>query len=154
AIEKDMARLRELREALPHVETAVKQRQQVQQAETKAAALGKERQEIEAKVAERGQTGDQGKQKRKLLGDKIAADDTPRPSVGAELTKLARVLERVKQYERQKQILGKQEEELARLPADTHEAVEAAQRRCDELAAVERALPPLERLSAQREGMK
>src|SRR5581483_11844642 len=103
---------------------------------------------------ERGQADKQVRQKRSLLAKKIGDDDTRLQSVGAELTKLATVLERVKQYERQKHTLGKQEEELARLPSDAHEAVEAAQRRCDELAAVERALPPLERLSAQRDGMK
>ncbi|HEX5270576.1 MAG TPA: SMC family ATPase, partial [Gemmataceae bacterium] len=145
---------RELREVLPHVETAVKQRQQVQRAEANAAALTKERQEFDALLAERGQAAEQVRQKRALLARKITDDDARLQAVGAELTKLATVLERVKQYERQKQTLAKQEEELARLPADTHESVEAAQRRCDELAAVERAVPLLERLSAQREGVK
>ncbi len=154
AIEKDMARLRELRTALPHVETVFKQKQQAQQAETKAAALAKERQDLEAKLAERTQAAEQVRQKRTLLGKKIGDDDARLQAVGAELTKLATVLERVKQYERQKQTLVKQEEELARLPADTHDAVETAQRRCDELAVLERALPLLERLSAQREGVK
>ncbi len=154
AIEKDMARLRDLREALPHVETVFKQKQQAQQAEAKTAALGKERQELDARIAERTQAAEQVRQKRAVLQRKITDDDVRLQAVGAELTKLATVLERVKQYERHKQVLAKQEEELARLPADAGAAVEAAQRRCDDLAAVERALPLLERLSAQRDGLK
>jgi exonuclease SbcC len=154
AIETDMARLRELREALPHVETVFKQKQQAQQAETKVGALARERDEIGGKLTERGQAAEQVGQKRKLLAKKIADDDTRLQSVGAELTKLATVLERVKQYERHKQTLAKQEEELSRLPADAREIVEAAQRRCDELGALERAVPLLERLSAQREGVR
>jgi DNA repair protein SbcC/Rad50 len=154
AIEKDMARLSELRAVLPHVETTFKQKQQAQQAEGKIAVLTRERQDFDGRLAERSQAAEQVRQKRALLAQKIVAEDTRLQAVGAELTKLATVLERVKQYERQKHSLMKQEEELARLPADTHEAVEAAQRRCDELTALERAVPLLERLSAQREGVK
>jgi DNA repair exonuclease SbcCD ATPase subunit len=154
AIETDMARLRELREVLPHVETVFKQKQQAQQAEMKVAALARERQDIDARLAERTQTAEQVRQKRAVLARKIIDDDARLQSVGAELTKLATILERVKQYERQKQTLARQEEELARLPADTHDAVDAAQRRCDELAALERAVPLLERLGGQRQGLK
>jgi DNA repair exonuclease SbcCD ATPase subunit len=154
AIEKDMARLRELREVLPFVETVFKQKQQAQLAESRGAALRKERQELEAKAAERTQAAEQVRQKRAVLQQRITAEDTRLQAVGAELTKLAAVLERVKQYDRQKQALGRQEEELARLPADTHDAVESAQRRCDELAAVERAVPLLERLASQRDGLR
>jgi DNA repair exonuclease SbcCD ATPase subunit len=154
AIEKDMVRLRELHAALPHVETVCKQKQQAQQAEARAAALGRERLDLDAMIAERTQAAEQVRQKRAVLAQKITAADTRLQAVGAELTKLATVLERVKQYERQKHILAEQEAELARLPADTDVAVAAAQRRCDELAAVERALPLLERLSGQREGLE
>src|SRR5262249_9118881 len=97
---------------------------------------------------------EQVKQKRGVLSARITAEDARLQAVGAELTKLAAVLERVKQYDRQKQTLVRQEEELARLPADTHEAVEAGQRRCDELTVVERAAPLLERLATQRDGLK
>jgi exonuclease SbcC len=154
AIEKDAARLRELREVLPHLETVFKQRQQAHQAETKIAAWTRERSDFDGRLAERSSTAEQVRQKRALLQQKVAAEDTRLHAVGAELTKLATVLERVKQYEHQTQALARQEEELAGLPANAAEAVKAAEGRCDELAAVERALPLLERLSAQREGMR
>jgi DNA repair exonuclease SbcCD ATPase subunit len=154
AIEKGMGRLVELRAVLPQVEAAFKHKQQAQQAEARIAALARDRGELDGKIDEYKSAIDQTKQKRLALQKKIAGDDERLQEVGAELTKLATVLERAKQYERQKQTLAKQEEELARLPADTHEAVESAQRHCDELTAYERALPLLERLHAQREGLK
>ncbi|HKI30565.1 MAG TPA: SMC family ATPase [Gemmataceae bacterium] len=154
AIETDMARLQKLREALPHVEAVFKQKQQGQQAETKIATLTRERGDFKGKVGERTEALDRLGQRRSLLQQKIAADDRRLHEVGAELTKLATVLERAKQYERQKQTLARQEEELARLPADTHDAVEAAARRWEELTAFERALPLLERLHGQREALR
>jgi DNA repair exonuclease SbcCD ATPase subunit len=153
-IEKGMARLAELRAVLPQVEAVCKNRQQAQQADTNIVNLGKERQDFDTRIAERTQAVEQTKQKRSALQKKITADDERLHEVGAELTKLATVLERAKQYELQKQRLAKQEEELARLPADTHEVVEAAQRQYDELTAHERALPLLERLHAQRDGLR
>jgi exonuclease SbcC len=154
AIENDMARLRELREALPHVETVCKQKQQAQQAGGRLAALTQDRQDLDSKVAVRTQALDETKRKQALLQTKIAADDARLQEVGAELTKLATALERAKQYDRLRQTLAKQEEELARLPADPQQAVETAQRDCDELAAQEAALPLLDRLQAQREGLR
>ena len=154
AIEADVARLRELREALPHVEAALKQRRQAQEAEERLSKLTRERAELEAKAAEKTGAWEQAKQKSVNLQNKIAADDGRLREVGGELTKLGPVLERVKQYERQKQVLARQEEELARLPGGGHDAAEAAQRRCDELAALDRAVPPLERLGRHREDLR
>jgi exonuclease SbcC len=154
AIEKDMARLRELREVLPHVEAVFKHKQQAQQAETRIANLGRERQDFDVKLAERTQAAEQTRQKRAALQQSITAHDERLQQVGAELTKLGPILERARQYELQKQRLAKQEEELARLPADTQEAVEVAQRRCDELMALAQAVPLLARLNGQREGLR
>jgi DNA repair exonuclease SbcCD ATPase subunit len=154
AIEKDLTRLHELRAVLPHVETVFKHKQQAQQAEARAAALAQDRQDLDGKIAVRMRAVTEAKQKQSLLQQKIVADDARLHEVGAELTKLATVLERAKQYERQRQTLFRQEEELARLPADTQQAADAAQRTCDELAAQEVALPLLERLHGQRVGLK
>src|SRR5262249_3572937 len=49
-IERDFARLRELREALPHVKTVVSERSSVTNCEKTAAALTAERQQQAAKV--------------------------------------------------------------------------------------------------------
>ena len=154
AVEADMARLRALREALPHVEIVCKQQQQAQQAETRLEGLARERQDLEGKIAERTQTLKEVAQKRTLLAQKITAADERLQQVGAELTKLAGVLERVKQYDLQKQRLAGQEQELARLPEGTQEAVETAQRRCEELTETARALPLLARLHAQRQALR
>jgi DNA repair exonuclease SbcCD ATPase subunit len=154
AIERDMGRLCELRTVLPHAENLVKQRQQAALAEGKAAGLARERQELDALIAERGQALEQTKQKRAALQKKLADAETRQHDVVSELTKLAGVLARAKEHERQKQVLAQQEEELKRLPGDTSAAVEAAQRRHDELAALDRALPLLERLHGQREGLR
>ncbi len=55
AVETAMRRLQALREALPHVETVCKQQQQAQQVEARLLGLGRDRQDLESKIAERVQ---------------------------------------------------------------------------------------------------
>ncbi len=154
AIEKDMARLRELREVLPHVEGAFKQRRQAQDAETRAAALERERQNLDDKIDEKTQAHEQAKQKRRSLLSKMTADEARLPQLEADLRKLDRVLVQARECDRLRDGLARQEEELSRLPGDTLPAQEQAQRRCDELTALDRAVPLLERLHLQRDGLR
>ena len=104
----DMARLRELREVLPHVETVLKQRRQAQDAEAKVAGLARERQELDAKIGERTRTAEQARQTRAELQKAAAADEQKLREAGEELRKLESVLERVRQCERQRQVLAQQ----------------------------------------------
>lgn len=154
AIEKDAARLRELREALPHVETALKQRRQALDAETRLAALVRERQELDERIAEKALALEQAKQKRSALLKRLADDEVKLTRVEAELRQQAGTLAQARECDRLRGVLAQQEEELRRLPADTLATQEQAQRRCDELASLERALPLLERLAAQRDGLR
>ena len=160
AIEKDMARLRELREALPHVETA-------RQAEAAGPAGGdeerrrwrSERQDFDGKIAERTQAARAGAAKargpaaRRSRRRRDAAAGGRRPSC----TELATVLERAaRSTSGSKQTLRACRRRNWRGCRPTrHGGSEAAQRRCDELAARgARRVPLLERLHAQREGLK
>ncbi len=150
-IEKDVVRLRELREVLPHVENIVKQRQQAHLAEGTIAKLMGERQEIDARIAERTEALDQSRQKRTTLQKRISTEDTRLHEISEELRKLEPILERVKNYERGKQTLESQEKELAALPKNTSQAIGEAEQRVEALTTLDRAVPLLERFHNKRD---
>jgi exonuclease SbcC len=150
-IEKDLARLRELREVLPHVEIVVKQRQQVSLAESNIAKLLTERTEIDARVAERSEAIDQARQKRTTLQKRISFEDSRLQEIGEELRKLEPILERVKNYQRGEQTLDAQEKELAGLPKNSAQTVSEAEQRVEALTTLDRAVPLLDRLAYKRD---
>ena len=154
AIEKDLARLRELEAVLPHVETAIKQRHQAQEASDRIDQLQHEAQELDAQIDERRQAAEQSRLKRGDLQKKLAADEQHLSEVANELRRLEGVLAQVRQHERQQQVLAQQQAELAQLPADAPQVLERLQALHDQVVGLTQALPLLERLSTQRDQLR
>jgi DNA repair protein SbcC/Rad50 len=150
-IEKDLVRLRELRDVLPHVENVVKQRQQAKLSEGTIAGLLNERVEIDARIAERSDALDQARQKRTKLQQRGSDEDRRLHEITEELRKLEPILERVKNCERSKQILEAQEKELAALPKSSAQSVADAEQSVEALTTLDRAVPLLERFANKRD---
>jgi DNA repair exonuclease SbcCD ATPase subunit len=154
AIEKDLARLRELRMVLPHVETAIKQRRQADEAQERIALLTRERQDYDAQSDERRQGAEKARLNRIKLQEHLQADEKRLNEVTRELRRLEGVLAQVREHERQQHVLSQHEAELARLPGDVPQTLERLQAQHDQVAVLVQALPLLERLYRQREELR
>jgi DNA repair exonuclease SbcCD ATPase subunit len=154
AIEQGLARLQELRDVLPHIQVVLEQRSQIEQSEAKSAALTKDRQQQDDERVAVEDALEQSRRKRTALHKATQADEQRRQQVQARFREVAVLLEKVKEYERQKNDLARLQAELARLPADSAEAVRQAREACDGLAAVAQAVTLLTRLHGQREELR
>jgi exonuclease SbcC len=153
-IERDLDRLRELREVLPRVQTVIEQRSELHQSELRTKDLAAQRQKLEAQLAQQDNALEQTRQKRASQQSLIAADERRHRDVAAQLLAATATVTRLKEFERQQGDLGRMQEELARLPADPAGAVRTVRDACDGLADLDRALPALARFHSQREGLR
>jgi DNA repair exonuclease SbcCD ATPase subunit len=151
AIERDLARLAELRLVYPHLQTAVEQGRQIQEADRQAADLVKHKQKLESRLLGQDSALQQARQKRASLETHIASEEGRHRQAAADFRKLAALLERLKEYERQENDLARLQEELARMPADPLADVRQARDETERLAAVAQAVPLLAQLQAKRE---
>lgn len=154
AIERDFARLRELREVLPAITTIISERGRVQESERKTEQLAKER---EARADSRRQSEhalDQSRQKLAALKKTLAEDEVRQTALNARLRELAAILEKVKQVEEAEAELKRLEAELAGLPADPDAAVRAFQQEQERLALLAQHLALLERLHEDRSELR
>jgi DNA repair exonuclease SbcCD ATPase subunit len=142
-IEKQVTRLRELRDVLPAVNTVVTMRGQFQESERKTLRLLKEKQDATARKEQAEHSQNQAKQKRASLQKKLTADEARLSDVNARLRELAGVLKTVEQAERLEAELKRHEAELAKLPARPEEAVEQAHREVERLTKLAQSTLPL-----------
>jgi exonuclease SbcC len=154
AIERDLTRLRELREILPHLRVVVTQRGQVQESERKITELTQAGEALAEQLAACDHALEQARQKRGRLQKTLAADEQKQRDVAERLRKLTAVLEQVKQIEGQERDLSRLKAELARLPADAAEAVTRAQGEVDRLTALGQTVLLLSRLHREREELR
>src|SRR5262249_21259133 len=85
AIERDLARLEELRAILPHVEAIVKQRGDVRASEARTKELTGQKQKLEALLAEQDQALDQARRKRDELQKRITGEEARHREVAGQL---------------------------------------------------------------------
>jgi DNA repair exonuclease SbcCD ATPase subunit len=154
AIERDVSRLQELRALLPHVQTVVEQRRQIQESEAKTEELTKHKDRLEAQLAQQDHALEQARQKRTLLQNTIQTDEQRRRDVAARFRQAAVLLVKVKEYERQEGDLARLRDELARTATDPAEALRQAQEAYDRLAALAQAVPLLSRFQALRDELR
>jgi exonuclease SbcC len=153
-IERDVERLRELREVLPRVQTVIEQRGETHRSEMRTKDLTTQRQTLEAQLAQQDNALGQARQKRAAQEALIADDERRHRDVSAQLLAATETVTRLKEFERQQGDLGRMREELARLPADPAADVIAAREAYDGVAALDRALPALVRFQTQRDGLR
>jgi exonuclease SbcC len=154
AIERDVKRLHELRGVLAHVQTAVEQRRQIQDSERQTAELSKQKQKVEAQLAQQEHTLEQVQQKRAALQSLIQTDEHRQRDVASRFRQAATHIERVKEYERQEGDLARVRQELAALPADPAVELRRLQEAHDHRAALAQAVPLLARLQARRDELR
>jgi DNA repair exonuclease SbcCD ATPase subunit len=154
AIERDWARLRLLREVLPHLRTALEQRDRLAESERTAAGLRQERDALAEQLRGIDYGQEQTRQKRELLQQGIVADQQREQEIGQRLVKLSGLLKEVELCERQRQSVLALEAELAKLPADPAAVLLQKQEAHDQLNALGQALPFLRRLHEEREELR
>ena len=150
SIEKDCARLRELRDVLPAVGTIVTERGRIAESERKTERLTKER---EAKADVRRQTDhalDQSRKKLASLKKTLTEDEARQTALNERLRALTGILEKVKQVEAAAAEVEYHTTELKALPADPEAAVRQFQQEQERLALLAQHVGLLERLDRDR----
>jgi exonuclease SbcC len=154
AIEQKVARLRELREALPHLNEIVVCRGQAHEADTKTKALTAEREKLLAQLAQRDNALKQARDKRSSLQHLIVQDEAKHRDLAGRLRASAARLDKLNECERREADLGRLREDLARLPADPAADLARARAACNALEALSRTVPVLARFQARRDELR
>ena len=129
AIEKDVDRLRDLRDVLPRLQVIAEQRNEVHKADEKTKQLTKERQKYFDELTKRDHALKQSRDKRLSTQNLIDADAARQRNVSAELRQRSIQLEKLKEYERHDGDLERLRAEKKRLPDDPTTAVARAESR-------------------------
>jgi DNA repair exonuclease SbcCD ATPase subunit len=150
AIERDAARLKELRETTPHVTTIINQRNEAAACEAQAGRLTTERQRLLDRLREVVGQLDAERGKRDSLQNTLTIDEQKQRDLDGKLRKLEGVLSRVGEHDRQQAELSRLQAELARLPASPAAELQKLQRQHDQVVSLAPAVPLLSRLHALR----
>ena len=150
AIEKDHARLRELKDVLPAVGTIVTERGRVGESERKTERLTKDREAAADRRRVTENALDQARKKLAALKKTLAEDEAKQAILNARLRELAGVLEQVKQVEEADSEVRRLEQELQPLPADPESAARKFQQEQERLARLAQDLALLVRLHDDR----
>jgi len=150
AIEREYARLRELRDVLPAVGTIVTERGRVGESERKTERLTKES-EVRADARRQAEHAvDQARRKLTALKKTLAEDEARQALLNTRLRELAGVLEKVRQVEEAEAEAKRLEADFQHLPADPDAAVRTFQEEHDRLVVAGQVWPQLDRLVAER----
>ena len=150
AIEKDFARLKELRAVLPIVGPIVQERSRIGESERTTEKLTRDRDAAADRRRQIEHALDQARKKLTALKKTLDDDEKKRAALDARLRELAGVLEKVKQVEDVQAEVRRLEDDLKRLPADPEAAVRDRQDEVNRLTALGAAVPVLERFHAER----
>lgn len=150
AIEKDHARLRELRDVLPAVSTIVTERGRIGESERQTEKLVKQRAERADRRRSCEHLLDQARAKLTSLKKTLAEDEARAVKLNARLRELSGILEKVKQKEHADSEVRRLEEELKPLPADPEAIVRQYQQEHDRLLLLSQSVALLDRLHQER----
>jgi exonuclease SbcC len=154
AIERDVERLRELREVLPRLREIVKQRGVIREAEIKGKEFGQEIKKVAEQVALLDSALHQERDKRMSLAKQIEDEEKTQRELSPQLIAATTVLETLKQFERQSSELETIRNDLAGLPADAAEEVNRARTTCEKLDALAQLYPQLVRFGEHRDDLR
>lgn len=149
-IEKAFARLQELREVLPAVNTVVTMRAQFNESERKSEHYHKNREDAQTRKATAEHELDKAKKSRAGVQKQLAADEQRQGVINTRLRELQGLLEKVRLVEQQQAEVKRLEDELKALPPDAEGSVQSAQDETDRLTELNRVLPILERFQVER----
>jgi exonuclease SbcC len=154
SIEKDVERLRELRDVLPRLQVIAEQRNEVHKAEEKSKELIKQRQKHADELTRRDHALKQARDKRLSTQNLIDADATRQRDVAGQLRLRSIQLEKLTECERHENDLQRLREEKRRLPDDPAGAVARARETFEGLTALAQTVPLLARLLSRRDEMR
>ncbi len=149
-VEREHARLRELRDVLPAVGVIVTERGRVGESERKSQRLTETRDGVADERRKSENALDQTRKKLAALKKSLAESEAKQATLNARLRELAGVIEKVRQAEDAEAEAKRLADELGRYATDPDAAVRLAQDRVDALAAVNGVVPLLTRLLAER----
>jgi exonuclease SbcC len=149
-IEKDVGRLRELREALPHVRAVLQERNRIRESEARTTSLTRDRAAAadQARKLEHAQT--EARRRRDNLQQQLTESERKQQELNARLRDATAAAEQVKLFDEQSARLTDLEAKIKRLPERPFDAVEACRRELEELAALAQTVPQLARFAVQR----
>jgi exonuclease SbcC len=150
AIEKEYARLRELREVLPSVSTIVMERGRIGESERKSEKLSKQRQDLADRRRQAEHALDQARKKLAALKKTLAEDEAKAVALNSRLRELSAVVEKVKQAENAESEVRRLEQELKPLPSDPESAIRTLQQEHDRLLILSQSVALLERIHQER----
>jgi DNA repair protein SbcC/Rad50 len=154
AIEKDVERLRELRDVLPRLQVIAEQRNEVHKAEEKSKELTKQRQKHADELTRRDHALKQARDKRLSTQNFIDSDASRQRDIAGQLRQRSIQLEKLTECERHENDLQRLREEKKRLPDDPAGAVARARETFEGLTVLTQTVPLLTRLASRREEMR
>ncbi len=150
-IERDVERLRELREVLPRLKNIIGQRGTIRDADLKTKDFTKEKQKLRDGLAQCDSALKQESDKRTTLKNLIALQEAQQSKVNAELLVVTGHMAKLKEYERHEEDLKSIRKDLESLPNDPSSEVRSVRERLEALTALGRWVPLLERFRSNRE---
>ncbi len=136
AIEKDVERLRDLRDVLPRLQVIAEQRNEVHKADEKSKELTRQKQRHADDLVRRDHALKQVRDKRLTTQNLIDSDAARQRDAAGQLRQRSVQLEKLKECERHETDLQRLREEKKRLPDDPAGAVNRARERFDNLTAL------------------
>ena len=149
-IEKAHARLQELREVLPAVNTVVSMRGQSQESQRKTDRYLKQREETQERKRVADHAHEKTKKQRLAVQKQLVDDETKQGKLNARLRELTGLLEKVRLVEQQESEANRLTDELKRLPDNPEKLLRLAHDDTDRLTELNRVLPILERFQTER----
>jgi exonuclease SbcC len=153
-IERDWARLRELRAIVPHLRAVLEQREQLAEVLIRSEQLAGQQRTLAERLGRLTTASEEKRLEQERLLQALQEAQQREQVVGTELRGLAVLLGCVNACERQRRELARIDEELAKLPADPTAAVAQAQHEHDRLTNLSLALPLLCRFRGEREELR
>ncbi len=153
-IERNVERLRELREVLPRLREIVKQRGTIRDADLSGKGLLQEKEKAKKQFDEHESALSQARGKRTALQTRIETDEKDQRELFPRLNAVTVQMEKLKEHERQFAELGRIHQELALLPADAADKRRRARESYDGFAALTQLLPQLARFHEYRGGLR
>ena len=151
SIERDVERLRQLRDVLPRLQVIAEQRNEVHKAEEKSKELTRQRQKYADELTGRDHALQQAHDKRLSTQNLLDSDATRQRETAGQLRQRSIQLEKLTECERHENDLQRLREEKKRLPDDPTGAANLARETFDNLTALTQIVPLLTRLASRRD---
>jgi DNA repair exonuclease SbcCD ATPase subunit len=154
SIEKDANRVRELRAALPHVDTVYQRRMDMGRSEESTKIFAQDLRDLVGRQSEIENQIEQIRARKSNLQSRIAQDEKRHQESSKKLPELFGLIERIKQIEQRRDEVSNLERELRALPPDAAQKLNSSQAKVEQLGALKNALSPLSRFADAKDELR